>query len=1153
MSGTVLNEESVYDGADVPLNSVPIDQIRYVGFSVQPFKDISIINRMPCLEIVTFRLCGIQEFPSEFFNLPRLTSVDLSGNSITKLPGPSMWIKSRKIRYVNLSDNNISDINEIFKMKILTSLKQLQISGNTCLSANNAVNRIVTEFQQLLVLNNLIILSQYRSQIGQLSLPHPQATLPLTKTDEFFFLYVRYMHSGLNERYTRRSNVDFFCLNKVFRKYSAIEKIQSIWRGYNQRMKYQRLRKAAIFIKCLISFWYKRRVKAANIIRRAFRLHRFRQRVQFMQYVMLVQSVWRKKMARDSTIQIVFQAKHCYKFYIMPEHLDYLLQIIQNHSLDMPSQHENGKYQVMRYHGAKKNRLPGSPVIFYAHDNNVLIRRKWNNSISPQFSIWCNHNHDSMHPKAKVTKFGFNFSRKCPFASLKPEVVQEGNILNRIPMNKKRTLLLLKYTDGNQIYYLVNALLSENTSIQLFSSKSLRLVTAQLSIQSAMRTFLVRRKCFSEMKQSVIENRARNSIIQVYRSQRIFKLSLHLIKSIKFSANFPESTCFYVEERFLSSIVEKRIPFLGKIGFSADKTIVVEEDIGGFVSQHIPKGKIIIHSKDLLSIIRIGASITRAYPSYFSKFEHFNSQWIQKHSILKVSFRNPEETKRRCLLYSWLTSDFKSLMSEEGVVRYCCAMAIKRMWIGWTSRKTLYHLAHQAGRAINPLMFMRNYNSNKEKNVIKDSTINTHHPKNSQIDPRDAISVLRGEYSPWKQAYRTYKLKSRPEDQHPVNTSQLKNDEMLSSKKMVGLVQTDEIPTLMNTTSRLNSTPRMNYDGYSVKIQSPKIARPTYKRLNNTKQSFTHLENNDAKSTISQSIESNDTECMNYDSIPADRISSAQRSDKTMQTLVQSAFTRLVRLHQIGVTIQQAAVIDNTIEEKRAMTSLAREKLYSTREFVETQKETNLEFIIEQNNIENQERREEINEVRAKSQLHKTRNANKIRKDIAKNKEKYEINQAFAHGFISLSRKIAQTSEKIHRQMEERKQFEAQVGNISEKRTLEKQKRAELNEKLNQIKTTKQELAKYDYEQNEEKRAIQTSAAERRKESISRLKDVMKEQRAISKQEKRYSTITANPLPKAELDEVESSKLIIGSLVGSNMGFLESHYIAEIIYNIVNK
>ena len=173
MSGTVLNEESIYDGADVPLNSVPIDQIRYVGFSVQPFKDISIINRMPCLEIVTFRLCGIQEFPSEFFNLPRLTSVDLSGNSITKLPGPSMWIKSRKIRYVNLSDNNISDINEIFKMKILSSLKQIQISGNTCLSANNAVNRIVTEFQQLLVLNNLIILSQFRSQIGQLSLPHP--------------------------------------------------------------------------------------------------------------------------------------------------------------------------------------------------------------------------------------------------------------------------------------------------------------------------------------------------------------------------------------------------------------------------------------------------------------------------------------------------------------------------------------------------------------------------------------------------------------------------------------------------------------------------------------------------------------------------------------------------------------------------------------------------------------------------------------------------------------------------------------------------------------------------------------------------------------------------------------------------------------------
>ena len=290
MEDHVLNEEFFYDAADVQNKSIPVEEIKYVGISVQPFTDISYILNAKNLEIVTLRLCSLTEFPQEFFSLQKLKSIDLSGNAIEQLPEIESFALLQNLRRLNLQDNNIAELSEIFKINGAPNIRQLILTGNGCLSQEESFNLIAKEFKKLVVLNDLIITSQHRAFLSDLSIFDSNACLPASKTDDFFFLYVRYMHASSNERYVRRSNAEYFCINRVIRKYSAVEKIQSVYRGFITRIKYEKTIHAALNLQSFLKLWYFKRLTAANRIRSAFLYFRTRKIIKRVHSIRAIQS-----------------------------------------------------------------------------------------------------------------------------------------------------------------------------------------------------------------------------------------------------------------------------------------------------------------------------------------------------------------------------------------------------------------------------------------------------------------------------------------------------------------------------------------------------------------------------------------------------------------------------------------------------------------------------------------------------------------------------------------------------------------------------------------------------------------------------------------------------------------------------------------------
>lgn len=589
--GDPLTEDLIYDSAEVMKEDVPLNKIQFFGISIQHFTDLSILTKLQSLRVVQLRLCNIVAFPEEFFSIPSIESIDLSGNSIASLPQniakenneseeEDIWQKLPNLTTLNLSENSLNDINEIFKIKALPKLKHLILTGNICLTAFNAFNRICEEFPKLLVLNDSIITSQHRGVIMNLVKQTAEMTIPLVDADSYIFLYVKYLRCSVNERYSRRIRAQFFCVNRLLRKFSSATKIQSIYRGYIERLKWQNSKQSALFLQTRIKFWCHHRSKAAMKIQGMYRCHKLRHILLEHRNARKIQGMWRRYLSRDNAIIDLFKKdEQTYQMYITNESLIKLYKYLEEKEINYSKSvinnsmlvEENDEFKVIRFGPVKKRNLPGSPAIYFNVEENILIRRNHNHKQNTN-SIWCNHNHKKLSPVKQVSKVGVNFSPTCPFGQIK--FTPYTKEIQRKEFTKYQTLKLITFTDI-PLFRKIIKLVAHNfpEGIVLFPKMSLNEAASQFIIHCSARMFIARNREFHKMKKFTIEKRAAKCIKGFIRTRRITRSLSHFTKLFHYSDSIPEAMTFFVPQKFLNIV---------KLDFKTKKDLLdYEREING--------------------------------------------------------------------------------------------------------------------------------------------------------------------------------------------------------------------------------------------------------------------------------------------------------------------------------------------------------------------------------------------------------------------------------------------------------------------------------------------------------------------------------------------------------------------------------------------
>lgn len=574
--GDPLTVDLIYDGADVAKEDVPLNKIQFFAISLMHLTDISIITKLESLTVIQLRLCNLVVFPEEFFSMPNLESIDLSGNSIASLQIPikkednegdiqDIWQKLPKLTTLNLSENSLNDINEIMKLKTIPKLKHLVLTGNICLTANNAFNRICEAFPNLLALNDLIITSQHRAIVMNFITYIQDSAIPLVETDNYLFLYVKYLRCSVNERFARRHRVQFFCINRVLRHCSFVTKIQSVFRGFIARQRWENMKKSTLFLQTRIKFFCHLRSCAAMKIQGLFRCHKLKHVVLEHRNARKIQGAWRRYLSRDNAIIDLFENKEItdqltYQFYITNESLFKLYKFLEDKGITYRQSIINNSmliddsddFKVIRFGPLKKRNLPGSPAIYYNVDENILIRRNRHHEPTSN-SIWCNHDHNKLTPVEQVSKNGVNYNPICPFRQIKYIPYTRDIRVKKLKNYQK--LKLVTFTDVPLFRKIIKAVAhSFPEGVVLFPLMFLNESVCQFTLHCSARMFNVRNRDFHKMKKYVIEKRAAKSIKSFIRTNRIVRYLHHLTRMLRYSETIPEAMTFFVPQNFLNVV-----------------------------------------------------------------------------------------------------------------------------------------------------------------------------------------------------------------------------------------------------------------------------------------------------------------------------------------------------------------------------------------------------------------------------------------------------------------------------------------------------------------------------------------------------------------------------------------------------------------------
>ncbi|EAY12004.1 IQ calmodulin-binding motif family protein [Trichomonas vaginalis G3] len=763
MADGVLTEEALYEAADTVPDSMPPEKLKYAGFSVMQFSDFKILTKCTSLVIIAFRSCGVEKVPNEFFQLPSLQKIDLSANRISTLPGPELWAKLVNLKAIDLSDNNISELEEPMKLTSLVTIRQINLTGNICLSIQDSFAKLCKAFPSLAILNDMIITSQYRAYLDNLAVYNNSSTLPLSKTDDFFFHYVKYMHVSSNERYIRKFNTEFFCLNRVLHRYSAAVHIQSVFRGQKQHREYKRMRDAALRIQIKVKYWYKRRYQAAVKIQRCFLYFSTRQQIKFNRSVRFIQSLWRRRESRKEAMMDVFDSNGVFEFYVMKDGLDNLLKFIEEHNFQKPSTIEPSEYEVIRYKPHSQCPLPGSPLVYFWVNNTLIVKKRSKHEISANYTIWCSCDHTNFQNFQRATPQGINWSLKCPFMAIQPI---------RINIHPKQynsvtypSLIHVVYDDKSKFSPLIRKLFGVMpNNIVLFPKKTLTRVSSQITIQSAFRMFIERSRHFKDMKCTAIEARASNAIRYWLKTIKLNKYVQYLAKMHKYYESLPETTAYYIPNTLFQKMPMIPIKYQVDFGFTAEKSVALEKSVKGFLPLVIPSEKIVFGLNDPMALVKFGTTDVKASLTNFT--DKINPKWIKRAHLHRISFTTATEAKRRVLLFAWITGHTNMILSERGVLEYCAATSIQSSWLGLGTRRTLKYLGVQADIYIK---MQRNRNQKPKKLYYANE-----HPedqnrkiKRAPLEAEEAIARLRGDYRPTQKALEEFKAKKLAEKPKP--------------------------------------------------------------------------------------------------------------------------------------------------------------------------------------------------------------------------------------------------------------------------------------------------------------------------------------------------------------------------------------------------
>ena len=854
-----LTEDIIYQSAQVP-RSIPFENIKCVGFSLQNFNNLELLTKITSLRIVSFKICNLKTFPSELFQIPTLLNIDLSGNALTALPDDENdYKKLPNLRLLNLSENSIADLSEIFKLKYFSGLKHLFLKGNVCFSSPDSFDQTVSNLPSLLILNDVIITSQYRGVLQNIVKDPEISPLQFDQIDNYITLYVKYMRTSVENRALHRSNAEFFSLSKVIRKFSCVEKIQSVFRGYIVRKQYLKMKRSVALIKTKIKRWYKMRMSAANKIQAVYLHYRLREKIKFIKNARKIQSIWRKFKTREECLTLVFENNNKIDFFITESHLKLLKDYLEKHNLEYPDREEKSNFYILKQSEPIPQRLPGSPLVYYVNDKSALIRQKHFKDISHN-SIWCGHNHQQTEPVVKVSEKGVNYAPKCPFQSIPYNNYSISNLSNRKSsrISKHEALINCEYSNPKVFTKIIRMICADrdilsNARIRFFNKKAIISTSAYLVVQSTIRCFVYRMRHFSELKRIVLEKRAAKCIKKFFKTSISKKVIKHSLEVMSYFRSIPMASSYFVSQNFLDKVNTMKIQFKCNFGFSVDKFLKVDPKSAKFPQLFVPIGKFTYMNSDLLSLFTLGVIKADAIPPMF--YGKIPAKLLRTSKILKLTFKSPNEARSRIALYSYLTCDYSSVMTAQQVLPYCASNIIKYSWIAHSLRNMMTHLSIQNGKKIrfNFLMKRSRFSSNQsaENKESKDSINIASSQLSKGLSLDEEIMQLRGQYHPWKRDVKNYIewCKNHPEliqkleaisisryEDYNTNTGSKKDEEKQEptpSMLNLGLVDNDSLG-LKGELKEAIYVPKSNRsDAFPESVYGDNISNKSPSNINN--------------------------------------------------------------------------------------------------------------------------------------------------------------------------------------------------------------------------------------------------------------------------------------------------------------------------------
>jgi hypothetical protein len=806
-----------------------------------------------------------------------------------------------------------------------------------------------------------------------------------------------------------------------------------------------------------------------------------------------------------------FEMTDSFELFLTPDHWKSLHDLMIEHSLPEPGKVERSSYKLIRLGEPRALQLPGSPTMYFMMDGSALVRRVRTGGPLPARGVWCGHIHTDDPGRVKVTRAGINPVAHCLFSQLKgPEffVKKSGGARNA---RGSGHLMLLKitFTDRKAFQRLIE-MARAHLKIRLFCKPALEWASAHLVIQSAMRTFIQRMNFFKSAKQHVLEARARRTLRVGLIKMNCFGITRHVAAVGRYHQTIRGTRAFFVTESFLAKVAKmpvlRQVPF----GYSRERTVVLSDEANGALRCLIPTGNIVFALSDVDHLLRVGTLISPISPKAFPM--SIPTKWLTRSKILRISMIQPDEADRRMVLFAWMTGNTSGLMTEKGVVEFCAAAAIKAAWLGYILRSTaMRSLARQVSRQTKrPALSV-----GPQKSTLESGMVVVVKPHQS-IEADEMIHSIRRDYRPWITEFEKFKAMKAVET--PRKETEPVVEEVSQSAKNLGMVSNHEL-------------------SMAISLRRPVVGPVTH-----------DLTDIDPRTTF---LTGSPTQKIRPTAKPApvrEVLRGAQRTDNTERIRQQNAFTRLARLHQLGAEIEQGAVVDHTIEEKRAVASHARSQLAISRNERAQSRDVFIDEVRSRSRIERDELFDELEEQNYQSTKLRTRRIQKLKEDRRSQQQRLDRDKKFGIAFVNVSRQLGHANERMILRDRQSAQRAALAESTAGLRESVLQSRFNARERLFEIEHQRHRVAELD--------RIITNARhqERLGHRDERLRAVHEQKRRDALHDLPKMLRHALPPPVAcpvRRDEQEEATAELGEWVGANLGAMEARALVDLLAGVL--